>query len=92
MARGTKMDIGTKTKTDHKDLKQKMDSSPRRSLREILQQRAGSSGVPLRGSVTTSESAIEISAKDNDESVVRKVPEVKPEITLLGVSSTNITL
>jgi hypothetical protein len=65
---------------------------PRRSLREILQQKVGSSGVPLWGSVATSESAVEISAKGSDESVVRNLPEVKREITLLGVSSTDIPL
>jgi hypothetical protein len=49
------METVNKTKTnDPKDLKKKRDSSPRSSLREILQQGAGSSGVPVRGPVATS--------------------------------------
>jgi hypothetical protein len=57
----------TKTKTGPKDLKRKRDFPPRRSLREILQQGAGSSGAPLRGPAATSETAVEISANDRDE-------------------------
>jgi hypothetical protein len=57
-----------KTKTGPKDLKQKRDSPPRRSLREILQQGAGSSGAPSRRPVATSKPAVEISAKGRDTS------------------------
>jgi hypothetical protein len=40
------------------------------SLRERLQQRAGSSGEPIRNLVATSEPIIEISAKGKDKPVV----------------------
>jgi hypothetical protein len=70
------------------DLERKRDSRPRRSLREILQQGAGSSGAPLSGAAATSETAVEISVKGRDEPVVRNLPEVKPRTPLLGVSST----
>jgi hypothetical protein len=83
-------EIKTKTKTGPKDLKQK-NSPPRRSLREILQQGAGSSGALLRGPAATSK-PVEISAKDRDEPVGRNLSEVKSETTLLGVSSTDIPL
>jgi hypothetical protein len=59
------METVTKIKTGPKDLKQKRDSPPRRSLREILQQGAGSSGAPSRRPVATSKPAVEISAKDS---------------------------
>jgi hypothetical protein len=42
-----------KIKTDPLDLKEKRDSTSRKSLREILQQGAGSSGVPRRGPAAT---------------------------------------
>jgi hypothetical protein len=38
-------------------------------------QQPGSSGAPLRCPVTSSEPAVEISAKDTDEPVVRNLPE-----------------
>jgi hypothetical protein len=57
------METVTKIKTGPKDLNQKMDSPPRRSLRDIFQQEAGSSGAPLRGPVATRETAVEISPK-----------------------------
>jgi hypothetical protein len=76
-----------KTKTGPKDLKQKRNTPPRISLREILQQGAESSGGPLRGPAATSEPAVEISAKDSDEPVVRNLSEVKSKTILLGVSS-----
>jgi hypothetical protein len=47
-------------KTGPQDLKGKRDSPSRRSLREILQQGAGSSGTPLWGLVATSVPAVEI--------------------------------
>jgi hypothetical protein len=67
------MDTETKIKTGPKDLKQKKDSPPRRSLPEILQQGAGSSGAPSRRTVATSEPAVKISAKDRDEPAVRNL-------------------
>jgi hypothetical protein len=76
------METNTKTKTGPKDLKQKRDSPPRRSLREILQQRARSSGAPLRGPAATSETAAVTSAKDRDEPVVQNLSKVKSETTL----------
>jgi hypothetical protein len=85
------MDTKIKTKTSPKDLKQKRDS-PRRSLREILQQGAGSSGAPLRGLVATSEPAVEISANVRDKPAVRNLSEVKSKTTHLGVSSTDTPL
>jgi hypothetical protein len=52
------MDYRKKNKTnDLKVLKKKRDSPPKRSLREILQQGAGSSGVPARDAVATGEPA-----------------------------------
>jgi hypothetical protein len=41
----------------------------------MLQQGAGSSGEPLRGSVATSEPAIETSAKGTNEPMVQNLPE-----------------
>jgi hypothetical protein len=71
------MDTKIKTKTGPKDLKQKRDFPPKRSLREILQQGAGSSGAPLSGPAATSEPAVEISAKDRDKPAARNLSEVK---------------
>jgi hypothetical protein len=45
------MEIKSTKTTGSKDLKKKRDSPTMRSLREILQQGAGSSGEPLRGPV-----------------------------------------
>jgi hypothetical protein len=73
-------------KTGPQALKKQKDSPSRRTLEELLQQGAGSSGAPLRGPVTTSKPAVEISAKGRDEPVVRNLPEVKP---IFGVSSTD---
>jgi hypothetical protein len=56
--------------------------SPSRPLRQILQQRAGSSDAPLRGPGATTEPAVEISAKGRDKPAVRNLPEVKPKISL----------
>jgi hypothetical protein len=67
--------IGTQNKTGRKDLELKRDPLPRGSLREILQQGAGSSGEPLRGPVATSEPAVEISAKGRNEPMVQNLPE-----------------
>jgi hypothetical protein len=86
------MDNVTKIKTGPKDLKQKRDSPPRRSLREILQQGAGNSGAPSRRSVATSEPAVETSAKDWDEPAIRNLSEGKTKTTVLGDSSIDIPL
>jgi hypothetical protein len=53
-------------KNGPKDQKKKRDSPPRRSLREILQQGAGSSGVPARDLVATSKPAAVTSVKGRD--------------------------
>jgi hypothetical protein len=66
---------GTKNKTGLKDLKLNRDPLPKGSLREMLQQGAGSSGEPLRGPVATSEPAVEISAKGRNEPVVQNLSE-----------------
>jgi hypothetical protein len=79
-------------KNGPQDLKKQRGSPSRRSLWEILQQGAGSSGALLRGLVATSEHAVEISAKGRDEPVVRNLPDVKPRTPLLGVSSSDIPL
>jgi hypothetical protein len=92
MTRGTKIDTEMKTKTRPKNLKQKRDSPPRRSLREILQQEAGIYGASLRGPAATNEPAVGISAKDRDEPAVQNLSEVKTKTTLLVVSSTGIPL
>jgi hypothetical protein len=81
-----------KKKPGPQDLKDKRDSPSRRSVREILQQGAGSSGAPLSDPVATSEPAVEISAKGRDKPMVRNLPELKPKIRLLGVNSTDIPL
>jgi hypothetical protein len=81
------METKKNMKTGPQDLKRKRDPPPRRSLREILQQGAGSSGTPLRDPVATSIPAVEISAKDRDEPVVRNLPEVKSGTLLLGVNT-----
>jgi hypothetical protein len=65
------MKTESKQTSSRKDLKKKRDSPPRRSLREILQQRAGSSGAPLRGPAGTSEPAAVISAKGREEPIVK---------------------
>jgi hypothetical protein len=57
------METKSNKRTGPKNLKEKRDSPPRRSLQEILQQGAGSSGAPLRGPVATREPAVKISAK-----------------------------
>jgi hypothetical protein len=55
-----------------------MDSPPRRSLREILQQGAGTSGEQVRVPVATREPAAVTSGKGGDEPMVRNLPEVEP--------------
>jgi hypothetical protein len=47
-----------KKKTGLQDSKK--DSAPRRSLQEILQRGAGSSGTPPRGAQATCEPAVEV--------------------------------
>jgi hypothetical protein len=74
----------------NQDLKEKRDSPSRRSLREILQHVAGSSGAPLSDPLSTSKSAVEISAKDRDKPMARNLPKVKPKIPFFGVSRTDI--
>jgi hypothetical protein len=69
-------------KTGPQELKEKRGSPSSRSLQDILQQEAGSSGSPLRSPAATNEPAIEITAKARDEPVVRNLPEVKPKISL----------
>jgi hypothetical protein len=87
------MDYKIKNKTNGpKDQKKKRDSPPRRSLREIIQQGAGSSRVPARDPVATSEPAAVTSAKGRDEPMVRNLPEVEPGTSLLGASDTNTPL
>jgi hypothetical protein len=75
-----------------KDLKNKRDSPPKRSQREILQQGAGSSGVLVRVPVATSEPAAVTSAKGRDEPMVRNLPEAEPGTSLLGASGINTPL
>jgi hypothetical protein len=50
-----------------KDLKKKRDFPPKRSLREILRQGAGSSVIPAKNPVATGEPAAVISAKGSNE-------------------------
>jgi hypothetical protein len=87
------MDYKKKNKTKGpKDLKMKWDSPPRRPLREILQQGAGSSGVLVRDPVTTSEPAAVISAKGRSEPLVRNLPEVELRTSLSGTGRINTPL
>jgi hypothetical protein len=65
-----------KNKTGLQDSKTKMDSLPRRSLQEILQQKARSSGTPSKEIGATSKPAVDVSAKGRDEPVMRNLPEV----------------
>jgi hypothetical protein len=74
------------------DLKKKRDSPPRRSLKEILLQGAGSSEEPARNLVATSEPAAVTSAKGRDEPIVRNLREVEPGTFLLGASRINTPL
>jgi hypothetical protein len=67
------MDYTKKTKTNAPKDQLEEGFPPRRSLREILQQGAGSSGVPARNSVATSEPAAVTSAKGRDEPMVRNL-------------------
>jgi hypothetical protein len=83
---------GTKKKTGRKDLKLKRDSPSRGSLREMVQQGAGSSGEPLGEPVATSEPAVELPVKSRKEPVVQNLPEAQQKPTLLGVSSTDTAL
>jgi hypothetical protein len=92
MTGGTIIETVIKSKNGLKDLKEKRDSPSSRSLREILQQGAGTSGAPLRGPAAPSKPAVEIAAKDTDEPVVRNLSEEKSETILLGVSSNDILL
>jgi hypothetical protein len=67
--------MGTnKEKTGPLELKEKGDSPSTSSLREILQQGAGSYGTPRRDPISTSESAVEISAKGRDKQKVCPCP------------------
>jgi hypothetical protein len=55
-----------KIKTGPLDLRDKRNSPSRKSQGEILQQGAGSSGVPRSGRAATRVPAVEISAKGRD--------------------------
>jgi hypothetical protein len=48
----------------------------------MLQQKAGSSGEPLRNPVATSEPAVEISTKSKDKPVVQNLPEAGTDTPL----------
>jgi hypothetical protein len=93
ITRGTKIKTVNKTRTNSpKDLKKKRDYPPGRSLREIFQQGAGSSGVLVRGPVATSEPAAVTSAKGRDEPIVTNLPEVEPGTSLLGANGIDTTI
>jgi hypothetical protein len=81
-----------KLKIGRQNLKETRDSPSWKSLREILQQGAGSSGVPRSGPAATRVPAVEISAKGRDKPMVRYLTEVKLKIPLMGVSHTDIPL
>jgi hypothetical protein len=76
------MDTELNKTTCPKDLKTKMYSPPRRSLREKLQQGTRSSGATLRGLALTSEPAAVISAKGRHKPMVRNLLEAKPGTSL----------
>jgi hypothetical protein len=69
-----------------------MDSHTRRSLQEILQQGAGSSGVLSRKLVMNSEPAAKVSAKGRDEPEVQNMPEARSGTSLTGASDTDTPL
>jgi hypothetical protein len=79
-----------KIKTGPLDIKEMRDSHSRKSIREILQQGAGSSVVPRSGPAATRVPAVEISAKGKDKPMVRYLHEVKPKIPQMGVRLTDI--
>jgi hypothetical protein len=68
------MDTKTKIKRGPKYLKRKRECPSRRSLREILQQGAGSSGSPLSGPAPTSELAVKILPKDRNNQWLETCP------------------
>jgi hypothetical protein len=77
--------MGTrKEKIGPQDLKEKRDSSSRRSLLEILQKGAGISSAPLSGPVATSKPAVEISAKGRDKTNGEKPARCKTKNPSLG--------
>jgi hypothetical protein len=69
-----------------------MDSTSRRSLREIFQQGTRSTGPSLREPAATSKPTVEVSAKDREEPVVRNLPEIKLKTPVLEVSSAETSL
>jgi hypothetical protein len=77
-------------KTGPLDLKEKRDATSRKSLREIIQQGPGSSGVSRSGAAATRVPAVEISGKGRYKPMIRYPPEVKPKVPLMGVSHTDI--
>jgi hypothetical protein len=83
---------GIKNKTGRKDLKLKRDPPSRGSLREMLQQGAGSSGEPLVEPVATSEPAVELPVEGRKEPAVQNLPKTQQKPPLLGVSSTDTPL
>jgi hypothetical protein len=78
------MDYNQNKTNGRKDFKKKRDSAPKRSLREILRQGAGSSGVPAKDPVAPGEPAAVISAKGGNEPLVRNLPEVEPGTSSSG--------
>jgi hypothetical protein len=83
------MDYRENKTNGRKDIKKKRDSTPKRSLREILQQAAGSSGVPERNPVATGEPAAVSKTKGRKEPVVRNLPEVEPRTSSSGTGGIN---
>jgi hypothetical protein len=79
-------------KQSPQDFKKMRGSPSRRSLQEILQRGAGSSGAPPRDAGATSEPAVEVSAKGRVEPVVSNLPEVLSRTLLPGVSSSDTPL
>jgi hypothetical protein len=90
---GPKMDYKKQNKTNvPKDLKRRGILPPRRSLREILQQGAESSGVTARDPLANSEPDAVISAKGRNEPLVRNLPEVELGTSLSGTGGINTSL
>jgi hypothetical protein len=71
-----------KKKSSLKDSKRK-DSITGRSLYETLQQGAGSSGAPTSGTGTTSEPAVQVSAKGKEGTSLREAFKVKDKVFLV---------
>jgi hypothetical protein len=83
---------GSKSKTGHQELKLKRRPFLKGSLKEILQQGAGSSGTSVRFLDATREPAGKIQVKGREEPMVQDQPETQQAINPPGSSDTDVPL